>query len=234
MKEISKMEDKGWQIFKLSAQANFFKGDLLKGIFISKAFHRIKDFNSSKLPFGVVISSNSFGEILGSYSHLFKSYIKNIYFRVVGNMHSSTSSLSKIVNINGYNHNFILFFHKNWSDLFGFVRFIIPELIKIKIFATFQSVQFTRTPLRSFNSFNNFFFSSSTKCQLAFSMLTEPNWFNDRLNIFLHLSNNTILLNRCQLYLEMLREYRNDPNVEYAEPNFIYRTQKTEENERQK
>ena len=162
----------------LKTQPDFFKGDFLKGAFISKAFDRVKDFNSRKFPVGIVISGNPFGKILGSYACFLKSYVKGVYFRVVCNAHLGISFLLKIVNVNSYHHNLILSFRKNWPDLFSFVRFVIPGLIKMKILTAFQSAQVRKVPFRSFDSRNYFFFSGSAKNKLAFGMFAEPNWFN--------------------------------------------------------
>lgn len=158
-------------------QSYFFECDFSKCVSVSESFNCVENFNAGKSFLGVIVNSNSFRKVLSSYSRFLKSNIEGIYFRVICYMHASSSLFLKIVNIHGYYHDFIRFFHKNRSNLLCFIRFFIPNLIEeIKVFSSFKAIRFNQHPFGSFDGLNNFFFSGSSGVELTFCVSTEPNW----------------------------------------------------------
>ncbi|MCD6539502.1 MAG: glycogen/starch synthase, partial [Candidatus Omnitrophica bacterium] len=162
---------------RLGAQGNFFQGNLFENRLITEAFKGIQYFNSSQSSFRIVVSSNLFANLFGSYFGLFKHYIKGIDLGIISNSHFF-SSLLRIINIDSDNNNFFIFFYKYWPYLFGSVDFIVPALFEYKIFSTLKFAQLRSFLFRGFDSFNNFFFTGASCRSPNLSMSTQSNWFN--------------------------------------------------------
>lgn len=74
------------------SETNFFKGNLPESRSVAEAFQSIKNFNASKFAFFIIVNGDTFTDLLGSDGSFLKSYIKGIYFWVIGNSHNLSSS----------------------------------------------------------------------------------------------------------------------------------------------
>lgn len=160
-----------------SSEADFFQCNLAKSVFIAvKTPACIQDFYPCQLSSRVVVNSDAFGKMFGSYSSFFKTDIEGIDMGVIGNSH--ISSFLRIVDINRHYHDFI-FFNKYGPNLFTFVKFSIPLFVKRKFLYAFHAAKLSRFPFCITESLYYFFFSTAAKVKLFFGMFAKMYRFTD-------------------------------------------------------
>ena len=149
------------------------KFDGLKGLGVAETSLGIENFKASQATLLVVVSSNTFGQMLRCHSCVAKDNTERINFRIVFNLHNL-----KIIRVDRDYNYLVALFDEDRANLLELVLASMPLLTVDEVLSTLETAPFIKLPLCSPDDFLDLLHRKAAHGEIGLSVTTEPDRFH--------------------------------------------------------